>query len=140
MVLTVDQEQMLSGLDRTGLIDLSYRWPNNTVPYILSDIFSQAQKDYIELGLRELERVSCVYFVPRTTEEDFVSVEVSKVLHIFKMILYLLLYFCKTINAKYDGIRYNHNIKLKKTSSTSQNKNAFSYFKLYVCVFSCFVS
>lgn len=78
MVLTIDQERMLNGLDRTGLIDTSYRWPNNTVPYILSDIFSQEQKDYIELGMRELERVSCVLFVPRTTEETFVSVEVSK--------------------------------------------------------------
>lgn len=79
MVLTNDQERMLKGLDRTGLIDTSYRWPNNTVPYILSDIFSQAQKDYIELGLRELERISCIVFVPRTTEETFVSVEVSEV-------------------------------------------------------------
>lgn len=78
MVLTTDQERMLNGLDRTGLIDTSYRWPNNTVPYVLSDIFSQAQKDYIELGLRELERVSCVVFVPRTDEETFVSVEVKK--------------------------------------------------------------
>lgn len=80
MVLTTDQERMLNGMDRTGLIDTSYRWPNNTVSYILSDIFSQAQKDYIELGLRELERVSCLRFVPRTTEETFVSVEVSKML------------------------------------------------------------
>lgn len=75
MVLTTDQERMLNGLDRTGLIDTNYRWPNNTVPYVLSDIFSQAQRDYIELGMRELERVSCVFFVPRTTEESFVSVE-----------------------------------------------------------------
>lgn len=77
MVLTTDQERMLNGLDRTGLIDLNYRWPNNTVPYVLSDIFNQAQKDYIELGLRELERVSCVHFVTRTDEANFVSVEVS---------------------------------------------------------------
>lgn len=77
--MTADQERMLNGLDRTGLIDTSYRWPNNTVPYELSDIFSQEQKDYIELGLRELERVSCVTFVRRTTEETYVSVEVSEV-------------------------------------------------------------
>lgn len=79
MVLTAEQKRMLTGLDRTGLIDTSYRWPNNTVPYILSDIFSQEQRDYIELGMREIEAVSCLLFVPRTTEENFVSVEVSKV-------------------------------------------------------------
>jgi len=75
MVLTSDQERMLNGLDRTGLIDTSYRWPNNTVAYILSDIFSQPQRDYIELGLREIESVSCIRFVERTTEETYVSVE-----------------------------------------------------------------
>lgn len=77
IVLTAEQERMLNGMDRTGLIDTSYRWPNNTVPYVLSDIFSQEQKDYIELGLREIERVSCLSFVRRTTEENFVGVEVS---------------------------------------------------------------
>lgn len=88
MVLTTDQELMLNGMDRTGLIDTSYRWPNNTVYYILSDIFSQEQKDYIELGMRELERVSCVHFVPRTTEENYVSVEVSKMYFLSKRLTF----------------------------------------------------
>jgi len=74
MVLTNDQERMLNGLDRTGLIDLTYRWPDNIVPYSLSDSFTQAQRDYIELGLREIEAVSCLRFVQRTTEVDYVSV------------------------------------------------------------------
>jgi len=75
MVLTPAQERMLNGLDRTGLIDTSFRWPNNTVYYTISDIFNQAQSDYIEEGLRELERVSCLRFIPRTTQEAYVSVE-----------------------------------------------------------------
>jgi len=75
MVLTKEQEDMVAGKSgRTGLIDTRYRWPDNTIPYVLSDVFDQAQVDHIIKGLRELERVSCLTFVERTTEVTYVEV------------------------------------------------------------------
>lgn len=80
MVLTKEQEQMVADgvpiAERTGLIDTSYRWPNNIVYYTLSNVFDQDQVDHIIKGLRELERVSCLRFVERTTEVTYVEVTV----------------------------------------------------------------
>lgn len=76
MVLSEQQKRLLKGMDRTGLIDVNMRWPNKVVPYVLSDVFSDEQKSHIEAGLRELERVSCVTFVPRTDEVNYVRVNV----------------------------------------------------------------
>lgn len=76
MVLSEQQERVLKGMERTGLIDINMRWPNNVVPYVLSDVFNVEQQAHIEAGLRELERVSCLTFVPRTEEANFVRVNV----------------------------------------------------------------
>jgi len=74
MLLSEQQERVLKGLDRTGLIDVRMRWPNKVVPYVLSDDFNDEQKAHIEAALGELERVSCLTFVPRTDEVHFVRV------------------------------------------------------------------
>lgn len=76
MVLSEKQKSVLKGMDRTGLIDVNMRWPNKVVPYLLSDVFSDEQKSHIEASLRELERVSCLTFVPRTDEVNYVGVNV----------------------------------------------------------------
>ncbi|XP_037042821.1 blastula protease 10-like [Bradysia coprophila] len=74
MVLSEQQQRVLKSMERTGLIDVNMRWPNNVVPYVLSDVFSDEQKSYIEAGLAELARVSCLTFTPRTDEENYVRV------------------------------------------------------------------
>lgn len=82
MVLTSEQEQMADGVkvsERTGLIDTNYRWPDNVVPYELNEIFSQAQRDHIVKGLHEIELISCLRFVERTTEINYVEVTVSEI-------------------------------------------------------------
>lgn len=77
IILTPEQEQQLFGYGRTGLIDLRYRWPGNSVPYSLSSVFDPGQRAYIELGLRRLESVTCLRFVPRTNQTNYVQVTVS---------------------------------------------------------------
>lgn len=81
MVLTSEQEQMVDGSSsgRTGLIDTNYRWPDNVVPYELNAIFDQAQRDHIVRGLHEIELISCLRFVERTTEVNYVEVTVSEI-------------------------------------------------------------
>lgn len=63
---------------RNGLIAEKYRWKNKTIPYALSNSFTAEQKVYIEKGLRNLEAVSCLKFVPRKSENDYIEVLVNK--------------------------------------------------------------
>ncbi len=84
MVLSEKQERALKkGMDRTGLIDVNMRWPNKVVPYVLSEVFNDEQKNQIEAGLAELARVSCLTFTPRTDEVNFVRVNVRIIYYEF---------------------------------------------------------
>lgn len=87
MVLSEQQKRVLKSLERTGLIDVNMRWPNRVVPYVLSDVFSDEQKSYIESGLAELARVSCLTFVPRTDEQNYVRVNVRKLIYFIQSVV-----------------------------------------------------
>lgn len=77
MLLSREQRTGILSSTRNGLIEIKYRWPNKTIPYQLSNNHTQQQRDHIELALRTLESVSCVKFVRRTNENDFVELTVS---------------------------------------------------------------
>lgn len=76
MVLDLDQYAALFGLNqaRTGLINTRYRWTDNTVPYVIGSVFDAAQVAAIEAGLRDIESISCIRFVARTTQANYVTV------------------------------------------------------------------
>lgn len=79
MVLEEKQKRALLGLEKTGVINTNYRWPDGVVPYVLADgYFSEGQIEQIERGLRAIEDASCIRFVHRTDEENYVEVIVSK--------------------------------------------------------------
>lgn len=81
-MLTDAQEAMIlggvaSGGGRTGLIDVNYRWPDNTVVYEFNpEPFNDEQVAHILLGMREIEAISCVRFRERTDEENYVQINV----------------------------------------------------------------
>lgn len=77
MLLSKKQLEELFSPARNGLISTKYRWPNEIVPYQLSMNHTQEQRDYIELALKTIESVSCVKFVRRTNEANYVDVTVS---------------------------------------------------------------
>ena len=77
MQLNEEQMEALFSPARNGLVSTKYRWPNKTVPYKMSMDYTKEQSDYIELALKTIESVSCVKFVRRTNEEDYVRVFVS---------------------------------------------------------------
>lgn len=58
---------------RTGLISHTFRWPYNIVPYTLNDQTDE-QKAFIRESLDELEAATCLKFVTRTTEKNYVNV------------------------------------------------------------------
>lgn len=78
MRLTEEQKEILFSPAKNGLILTKFRWPNKTVPYTLPKSLSHPQKIQTELALRTLESVSCVKFVERTDESDYVEVIVCQ--------------------------------------------------------------
>ncbi|XP_055533335.1 seminal metalloprotease 1-like [Wyeomyia smithii] len=63
MVLSNEQRSSLN-INRNGLLDEKYRWPNNTVQYkIIPENFTSEQIDYIHKALNTIANVSCLTFV-----------------------------------------------------------------------------
>lgn len=94
ITLTDDQETEPFGIARSGLKDVQYRWPKNTVPYLLdAGDFDGLEKENIKLTLKSIEKVTCVKFIPRTNEKNYVHVTVS----IFDIVLAICI---KSGNAK----------------------------------------
>lgn len=82
MLLSKDQLEELFAPARNGLISTKYRWPNKTVPYLLSTNHTQQHREYIERILKTIESVSCVKFIRRTNETDYVEITVSRTIAI----------------------------------------------------------
>ncbi|GAB0087748.1 seminal metalloprotease 1 [Sergentomyia squamirostris] len=59
---------------RTGLLNTRYRWPDNTLAYDFAADVNAEQRDWIELGLRNISGHTCLKFVKRTTQTDYVRV------------------------------------------------------------------
>ncbi|XP_035784368.1 zinc metalloproteinase nas-4-like [Anopheles albimanus] len=75
MVLTPEQENAVK-YGYTAVIGEFYKWPNNIVPYAIDkNAFTVSQQNSIVSALQQIELVSCVRFVPRTTEKDYVMVQ-----------------------------------------------------------------
>lgn len=59
---------------RNGLVDEKYRWIDGIVPFQMSENHTAEQQDYIEKALIEIELLSCIRFVERTDEEDYIQI------------------------------------------------------------------
>lgn len=81
IVLTDIQSNYIFGMGRNGLLNVTRRWLNKTVPYELNANHTIEQNDYIEKALNELSSISCISFVQRTNETDFIKLQVWICLH-----------------------------------------------------------
>ncbi|XP_058463936.1 hatching enzyme 1.2-like [Malaya genurostris] len=74
IILTNNQEDIIAD-GRTSLIGSTYRWPNNIVYYSIdTNAFSTTQQNAIKSALEQIMQVSCLKYVERTTEIDYVRV------------------------------------------------------------------
>ncbi|XP_058124157.1 zinc metalloproteinase nas-14-like [Anopheles ziemanni] len=76
MVLSLEQQDAVKH-GYTSIIDdsITYKWPNGVVPYVLDNsVYSLTQRNSIESALQEIELVSCLQFVRRTTQKDYIFV------------------------------------------------------------------
>ena len=76
IVLTPEQEDAILR-KRTGLINQTYRWSHNIVPYTLDATMSDAQRTAIRDALDEMEANLCLKFVERTDQSDYVRVTIT---------------------------------------------------------------
>lgn len=75
--LTPEQEAEIFGTDdlgRTGIRDTTRRWPNKRVFYRFQDQTAE-QRVAIRLALDEIEYYSCIEFIERTTQTNFINIE-----------------------------------------------------------------
>ncbi|XP_050736686.1 zinc metalloproteinase nas-4-like [Eriocheir sinensis] len=70
----------LPGLDRSGLIDEKYRWPNGEVPYEIGDGFSEYEMEELYRAMREydIRTKSCIQFIKHTNQTDYLVIRSSK--------------------------------------------------------------
>lgn len=76
MVLNENQAKALIS-NESKLTDSDFRWRSNVIPYQLSTKHTQKQHDHIEKALRTIEADSCLKFVRRTNETDYIRLIVS---------------------------------------------------------------
>uniref|UniRef100_A0A1L8DQ68 Metalloendopeptidase n=1 Tax=Nyssomyia neivai TaxID=330878 RepID=A0A1L8DQ68_9DIPT len=77
IVLTDRQKQELFDVmvdSRTGLLNPRYRWPDNIVYYEYAAELDAEQRAWVDLGLKNMTDHTCLTFVPRTTQTDYVYV------------------------------------------------------------------
>lgn len=60
---------------RNAKIEENYRWPNAVVPYKFSLNHTAEKNAWIVRAMGEIEKFSCVRFVQRTNETDYVQIE-----------------------------------------------------------------
>lgn len=77
IAMTPEQLNAIKISSRNGIINTKYRWPNKTVTYRLSPHHSRRQNHMIEHAMQLLEFVSCVKFVERTDEMNYLQFTVS---------------------------------------------------------------
>uniref|UniRef100_A0A1I8M9I8 Metalloendopeptidase n=1 Tax=Musca domestica TaxID=7370 RepID=A0A1I8M9I8_MUSDO len=59
---------------KNGLISTSTRWPNGIVPYEIGAQFQRRDMNVIRNAIQEYHRRTCIRFVPRTNEKDYISI------------------------------------------------------------------
>ncbi|XP_071525279.1 zinc metalloproteinase nas-4-like isoform X2 [Panulirus ornatus] len=59
---------------RSALIDVHRRWPNGIIPYVISQTYDQMDRGTIAKAMSEFHDQSCIRFVPRTIERDYIHI------------------------------------------------------------------
>ena len=63
--------------NRNAIRDLTKKWPNAQIPYIITNQFSQAERQIIARAFNLYTQKTCIRFKARTTERDFFRFEKS---------------------------------------------------------------
>lgn len=77
MILTAEQSRLAKGLvPRTGVLARN-QWPSQVIPYaIKAGYFTSDQEEVIRSAIAEIQAKTCIQFIIRTNETDYISVTV----------------------------------------------------------------
>jgi len=62
---------------RSGMAEVRHHWPNAIVPYEIDARFTQNDRAHICKGFKHVEDNSCIRFVPRQGEHDYMDIVVA---------------------------------------------------------------
>ncbi|KAK4010241.1 hypothetical protein OUZ56_019391 [Daphnia magna] len=60
--------------EKVAILGSSYRWPNAIIPYVISDAYTTAQRGIIAYGMSAYHNNTCIRFVPRTCETNYIRI------------------------------------------------------------------
>merc|ERR1712002_1305952 len=63
---------------RNGIRALRYRWPKGNIPYILDHRYDKKGRDQIARAFQSYHRKTCIKFIPRTNERDYIKIKKGK--------------------------------------------------------------
>jgi len=69
-----DLATMRSGTFKNAIIDGWRKWPENTIPYLISSSFSQYERSVIAKAMKEYHDKTCIRFRPRTSEQAYIHI------------------------------------------------------------------
>lgn len=74
----LEGDMLVPGVEgRNGLVKTSYRWPNGIVPYSIAPNFGSADRNMVLRAMEEYHKQTCIKFVPRTNQNDYLYIESS---------------------------------------------------------------
>ncbi|XP_076358916.1 zinc metalloproteinase nas-15-like [Tachypleus tridentatus] len=59
---------------RNAIRDPQSKWPGGKIPYVISSEFSSRDRTVISAAFQEYEKKTCIRFVPRSNEQDYVQI------------------------------------------------------------------
>ncbi|XP_057368842.1 hatching enzyme 1.2-like isoform X2 [Daphnia carinata] len=60
--------------EKNAIIYTSYRWPKAIIPYIISDEYTTDQREIIAFAMGTYHNNTCIRFVPRTCETNYIRI------------------------------------------------------------------
>ncbi|XP_075699578.1 embryonic protein UVS.2-like [Rhinoderma darwinii] len=76
--LTMHEGDIILKRGRNAISCIECLWPKSlgtvNVPYVLSSVYDFQQKNLFNTAMQEFETLTCVRFVPRTSETDYVNI------------------------------------------------------------------
>nr|XP_045603957.1 zinc metalloproteinase nas-4-like [Procambarus clarkii] len=59
---------------RNAIINLSRRWPNGVIPYVISSSYNNHERGTIAMAINQYHKNTCIRLVPRTVERDYIHI------------------------------------------------------------------
>ncbi|GIY94906.1 zinc metalloproteinase nas-13 [Caerostris extrusa] len=60
--------------ERNAIRDTHMKWPGGAIPYVIANTFDRQERSIIARSMDEYHKNTCIRFLPRSTETDFVFI------------------------------------------------------------------